>query len=315
MASKLWWVLTDQQCVQKMVSSWHPTLTLPCLCTTVKPHQKKTAEHSRAYSLLSVIPWGIYPPSFSLVKWSHLFLSASSLCVLGAALKRAGTGGQPQHLFLAQGTTSLLASQGPALTQLWTGRQAGGDTGRICRRRWCREPVSGERHCMLTAREPAEQSHLDWTQLHAAAISSHLLFCMGAITFAQDTTAIFPDVHRHIWVWTQSPACHWEVLAQDRGREHGCPALNSVSLANVDATALVSPAQWSYVYPAMLCCLCKSDPDERSLIIFPLSLIDSSRMKNSKLLSSPSGKMKPLKSSTTQAAGTLVLNEQLIFPC
>lgn len=115
--------------------------------------------------------------------------------MLGAALKRAGTGGQPQHLFLAQGTTSLLASQGPALTQLWTGRQAGGDTGRICRRRWCREPVSGERHCMLTAREPAEQSHLDWIQLHAAAISSHLLFCMGAITLAQDTTAIFPDIH------------------------------------------------------------------------------------------------------------------------
>lgn len=64
-----------------------------------------------------------------------------------------------------------------------------------------------------------------------------------------------------------------------------------------------------------VCCLCKSDPDERSLIIFPLSLIDSSRKQNSKLLSSPSGEMKPLKSSTTQAAGTLVLNEQLIFPC
>jgi len=46
--------------------------------------------------------------------------------VLGAALKREGTGVHPQHLFLAQGTTRLLSSPGPALTQLCLlGRQTG----------------------------------------------------------------------------------------------------------------------------------------------------------------------------------------------
>lgn len=107
----------------------------------------------------------------------------------------------PQHLFLAQGTTCLLSSPGPALTQLCLlGRQTGlgrreeGSAGG----RWCKEPTAGERHCTLTASEPAEQSHLDRTQLHATAVSSQLLFCTGAIMFAQDTTAIFLDMHRDI---------------------------------------------------------------------------------------------------------------------
>lgn len=76
--------------------------------------------------------------------------------------------------------------------------RAGEERGRICRGRWCKEPTAGERHCTLTASEPAEQSHLDRTQLHATAVSSQLLFCTGAIMFAQDTTAIFLDMHRDI---------------------------------------------------------------------------------------------------------------------
>lgn len=70
----------------------------------------------------------------------------------------------------------------------------------------------GEKHRVLTVKELTEQSRLGWTQVHAALVSSHLLFCIGAITFAQDATASFLVTHGHV-VHTQSSVSQSPLLA------------------------------------------------------------------------------------------------------
>lgn len=90
------------------------TLTLRHCHTPVKPHHR-----AQDVSLLPFVPGGISSPRIPLAKQSHLFLSAPRLCVPGAALERAGVGGQPwcHSLFPTQGTASLLPFPGLALAQ------------------------------------------------------------------------------------------------------------------------------------------------------------------------------------------------------
>lgn len=122
--------------------------------------------------------------------------------MLGASLERAGTGGQPRcdSLFPAQGTVSPLPPPAPTLAE----HLLAGQTGLGRRKEGSPEGSSGgnlgwgERRRVLTVKELMEQSRLDRTQVHAAPASSHLLFHIGAVTLAEDTTACLPVMHGHV---------------------------------------------------------------------------------------------------------------------